>query len=61
MAFYYTCPLCGSNLDPGEHCNCEREKEQEEAKYLMLLCIEQSGQICFDLEKINKEKETARL
>lgn len=19
---YYTCPLCGANLDAGEHCDC---------------------------------------
>lgn len=21
--YYYTCPKCGSNLDPGEKCDCE--------------------------------------
>ena len=25
---YHVCPLCGANLDPGEHCECEKEKEQ---------------------------------
>ena len=24
-SYYRTCPLCGSNLDPGEHCDCEQE------------------------------------
>lgn len=23
--YYHTCPLCGSNLDPGEYCDCEKE------------------------------------
>lgn len=23
-AYYHTCPCCGANLDPGEHCVCER-------------------------------------
>lgn len=28
MAYYNTCPLCVSNLDPGERCNCgDRKKE----------------------------------
>lgn len=27
MAMYYTCPHCGSNLDPGERCDCQ-EKEK---------------------------------
>ena len=21
--YYWTCPRCGSNLDPGEKCDCE--------------------------------------
>ncbi len=29
MAFYETCPLCGANLDPGEPCDCQEEKELE--------------------------------
>ena len=24
---YITCPNCGSNLDPGERCECKREHE----------------------------------
>lgn len=24
MAYYNTCPNCGSNLDPGERCECEK-------------------------------------
>ena len=27
MAYYRTCPNCGSNNDPGEVCNCKDEKE----------------------------------
>ncbi len=26
MAFYRTCPYCGANLDPGEHCDCRKSK-----------------------------------
>ena len=26
MAYYNVCPNCGSNLDPGERCDCEDEK-----------------------------------
>lgn len=35
MAYYHVCPNCGSNLDPGETCDCEREskvKEETEGK-----------------------------
>ena len=26
MAYYWTCPLCGANLDPGEQCDCKKRK-----------------------------------
>lgn len=29
MAMYRTCPLCGNNLDPGERCDCQEQKENE--------------------------------
>lgn len=27
--YYWTCPHCGSNLDPGERCDCRDEKKKE--------------------------------
>ncbi len=24
--YYTVCPHCGANLDPGERCDCEKEK-----------------------------------
>lgn len=27
MAYYRVCSNCGSNLDPGERCDCEREQK----------------------------------
>lgn len=29
MAYYWTCPLCGSNLDRNEKCDCEERKERK--------------------------------
>lgn len=26
MGYYRTCPQCGSHLDPGESCDCQKEK-----------------------------------
>ncbi len=26
MSYYQTCPECGDHLDPGESCDCEKEK-----------------------------------
>jgi hypothetical protein len=28
MSYFWTCPYCEANLDPGEHCDCQ---EQEDA------------------------------
>lgn len=30
MPYFRTCPHCGSNLDPGEKCDCQREKAKAE-------------------------------
>lgn len=30
MSFYYTCSNCGATLDPGEKCDCEKEKGSPE-------------------------------
>lgn len=27
MAYYNVCPDCGSNLDPGEFCDCKRQPD----------------------------------
>ena len=32
MAYYWTCPECGANLDPGEKCTCENNNIKEEHK-----------------------------
>ena len=28
MSYYFTCPECGANLDPGEVCECENWSDQ---------------------------------
>jgi 5-methylcytosine-specific restriction endonuclease McrBC regulatory subunit McrC len=28
--YYYTCPYCGANLDPGETCDCQKITEQSD-------------------------------
>lgn len=28
-SYYWTCPYCGNNLDPGEKCDCRDEKHSE--------------------------------
>ncbi len=27
MSYYYSCDICGANLDPGESCDCRDGKE----------------------------------
>lgn len=31
MPYYHECPDCGLNLDPGEICECRKEKAAENA------------------------------
>ena len=32
MSQYWICPLCQAHLDPGEKCDCQEQKEREEAE-----------------------------
>lgn len=32
MPYFRVCPFCGSNLDPGEICDCKTEKDAETAQ-----------------------------
>ena len=47
MAFYRECPDCGANLDPGERCDCFREREEKEKKLSMLFWQGVDGQLEF--------------
>lgn len=51
MAFYITCPNCGSNLDPGERCDCEREKEQKNNMMFAHIKADSRGQYMFDFSE----------
>lgn len=33
MAYYNVCPNCGSNLDPGESCDCKSLEQTERMKF----------------------------
>ena len=50
MAFYNTCSRCGSNLDPGEKCDCDRENEQKKILSAKMIKTEKAGQLCFDFK-----------
>ena len=30
--YYHNCEYCGSNLDPGEHCNCQNQIQDTQPK-----------------------------
>ena len=29
--YYWTCPYCGANLDPGEICDCQKDSSNEDS------------------------------
>lgn len=46
MTYYWTCPVCGSNLDPGESCNdCKSEKRYERVKAITAAGFRSSNQM----------------
>ena len=47
MAYYNVCPECGSNLDPGERCDCIREKERLRDDVRKILSVGKGGQYEF--------------
>ena len=44
MAFYNTCPYCGANLDPGEHCDCKEAETLEPTEPEIRIEIEVKNQ-----------------
>ena len=53
MAYYRTCDICGSNLDPNETCDCKEKSKENEARFEKLTKVTeetQSGQIELNLE-----------
>lgn len=49
--YFYTCPYCGSNLDPGERCDCIDNDKMQQIEYEQNTEEEQNGQIIFVFEK----------
>lgn len=54
MAFYHTCPICGSNLDPGEICDCEREKDNREKVFADAIRPGKRGQYRIDFDRLER-------
>ena len=56
MAYYNVCPDCGSNLDPGERCDCKIRSEQEKKQVKSLFKKEEgSNQMTFNFS-MEREK-----
>lgn len=47
MAYYKICPKCGATLDPGEHCDCEKEREKQEDFYSQKVGVNPKNGQCF--------------
>ncbi len=45
---YWTCPLCGANLDRGEKCDCQNEEKKKQRQMEQLYKLERgSNQFTF--------------
>lgn len=45
----YICDLCGAHLDPGEHCTCEEEKEENIKRLMGFFFMQEDGQFSFNI------------
>lgn len=53
MAYYNTCLNCGSNLDPGEKCDCIMEREKRKRFYESVTSITpKTRQLSFSLNSM---------
>lgn len=62
MAYYNVCARCGSNLDPGEKCECANKKKQHENYYQKIIKVTpKTGQMAFvfDSKEVGYERKTA--
>lgn len=48
--YYRECPWCGSNLDPGERCECRKRALEQKKKILAMYKDGEDGQITMNLE-----------
>lgn len=62
MAYYSTCPSCGSNLDPGEKCTCMEKKVRHQDYFSRYLRVAEAGQLAFtfDAEMVEDSKTDRR-
>lgn len=35
--YYNECPQCGACLDPGEHCDCEEERQRQTQRIMSMI------------------------
>ena len=53
----YECPICGANLDPGEKCDCQDERQ----RYLRQFRVTKNGQYEFNLIYEQNKKSLEKL
>lgn len=54
--YAHRCDRCGAYLDPGEHCDCEREEKRErelrKQQFEGIVVPERNGQLVLTFQKI---------
>ena len=56
MAYFNTCQWCGSNLDPGERCECRNEEIVKKQRFMSLFESGKDGQIQIKMEDYKNER-----
>lgn len=58
---YWTCPFCHNNLDYGEKCDCQQEKEQKQDFFRNHLKMEPKARqlaFVFDSGEVRRESKS---
>lgn len=53
---YWTCPLCGANLDSNEKCDCMYERVRQQDYFSRHLKVTKAGQLAFTFAAEMMEK-----
>lgn len=57
MSYYRECPICGSNLDPGEQCTCVEDRRKEAERKQKMYQIGAYGQMMLNFSREEQRYE----
>lgn len=53
--YYRECPDCHAHLDPGEQCDCKKEKQKKEEIFKRMFRVDETNQLQMNLEEMHEQ------